>query len=331
MVAYTCQRPQFFTNAQHAIVNLHLSCEGVGNLPHRLSLIRASAAVVRRRASRIRSYAAVSDDRAYLVVDADKLCVGSSSIETDNVLCTQRRDLGSLIRNLLLIERIETRLDSSCLVVELVAQSNHGVGDVSAVGSDLLADVVQTCESLAGLDTLLETCRTAPVLSSCSIPCREAVTAVPSKSSGTAGATCPVSKSAADYGRQTHTPSGVTAIRIIVTHFLPHFQVLLFYRWNRCTFWLFRRSPRRLFRTSCNLHARDPFWSCLGFLFSLKQSGFPAHLHESGHDFVMELLYFLYCAVPSSPLSEGVCNVYNGITGAVGCGYLCLVILEAHA
>jgi hypothetical protein len=169
------------------------------------------------------------------------------------------------------------------------------------------------------------------VLGGYSIPCREAVTSTPSKPSGTAGTTCPVSKSAADYGRQTHTPSGVTAIRIIVTHFLPHFQVLLLYRWNRCTFWLFRRSPRRLFRTSCNLHARDPFWSCLGFLFSLKQSGFPAHLHESGHDFVMELLYFLYCAVPSSPLSEGVCNVYNGITGAVGCGYLCLVILEAHA
>lgn len=45
----------------------------------------------------------------------------------------------------------------------------------------------------------------------------------------------------------------------------------------------------------------------------------------------MELLYFLYCAVPSSSLSEGVCNVYNGITGAIGCGYLRLVILEAHA
>lgn len=330
MVAYTCQRPQFFTNAQHAIVNLHLGCEGGGNLPHRLSLIRASAAVVSRTCID-RPDCATSYDRADLIVQTRELCVGSSSIETDNVLCTQSSDLSSLIRNLLLIERIETRLDSSCLVVELVAQSNHGVGDVSAVGSDLLADVVQTCESLAGLDTLLETCRTTPVLSSCSIPCREAVTAVPSKSSGTAGATCPVSKSAADYGRQTHTPSGVTAIRIIVTHFLPHFQVLLFYRWNRCTFWLFRRSPRRLFRTSCNLHARDPFWSCLGFLFSLKQSGFPAHLHESGHDFVMELLYFLYCAVPSSPLSEGVCNVYNGITGAISCGYLRLVILEAHA
>lgn len=45
----------------------------------------------------------------------------------------------------------------------------------------------------------------------------------------------------------------------------------------------------------------------------------------------MELLYFLYCAVPSSPLSEGVCNVYNGIASAIGCGYLRLVILEAHA
>lgn len=153
MVAYTCQRPQFFTNAQHAIVNLHLSCEGGGNLPHRLSLIRASAAAVSRRASRIRSYAAVSDDRAYLVVDADKLCVGSSSIETDNVLRAQSRDLSSLIRNLLLIERIETRLDSSCLIVELVAESCHRVGDVSAVGSNLLADVVQTCESLTGLNT----------------------------------------------------------------------------------------------------------------------------------------------------------------------------------
>lgn len=330
-MAYTCQRPQFFTNAQHAIVNLHLSCEGGGNLPHRLSLIRASAAAVCRRASGIRPYATVSDNRAYLVVDADKLCVGSSSIKTDNVLRAQSRDLSSLIRNLLLIERIETRLDSSCLIVELVAESCHRVGDVSAVGSNLLADVVQTCESLTGLNTLLEACRTVTVLSGYSIPCREAVTSTPSKPSGTAGTTCPVSKSAADYGRQTHTPSGVTAIRIIVTHFLPHFQVLLFYRWNRCTFWLFRRSPRRLFRTSCNLHARDPFWSCTGLGFSLKQSGFPAHLHESGHYFVMELLYFLYCAVPSSPLSEGVCNVYNGITGAIGCGYLCLVILEAHA
>lgn len=135
MVAYTCQRPQFFTNAQHAIVNLHLSCEGGGNLPHRLSLIRASAAVICRRASGICPHATVSDDRAYLIVDADKLCVGGSSIETDNVLRAQSRDLSSLIRNLLLVERIETRLDSSCLVVELVAQSNHGVGDVSAVGT----------------------------------------------------------------------------------------------------------------------------------------------------------------------------------------------------
>lgn len=192
-MAYTCQRPQFFTNAQHAIVNLHLGCEGGGNLPHRLSLIRAAAAVVRRtcidRSDRTTSY-----DRADLIVQTRELCVGSSSIETDNVLRAQSRDLSSLIRNLLLIERIETRLDSSCLVVELVTECNHGVGDVSAVGSDLLADVVQTCESLTGLNTLLKTCRTAPVLSSCSIPCREAVTAVPSKSSGTAGATCPVSK-----------------------------------------------------------------------------------------------------------------------------------------
>ena len=311
-------------------MNLHLSCEGGGNLPHRLSLIRASAAVVRR--TRIdRSDRTASYDRADLIVQTCELCVGSCSVETDNILRAQRRDLSSLIRNLLLVERIETRLNSSCLVVDLIAECSHGIGDVSVVGGDLLADVVQTCESLAGLNTLLEACRTVAVLGGYSIPCREAVTAAPSKSSRTAGATCPVSKSAADYGRQTHTPSGVTAIRIIVTHFLPHFQVLLFYRWNRCTFWLFRRSPRRLFRTSCNLHARDPFWSCLGFLFSLKQSGFPAHLHESGHDFVMELLYFLYCAVPSSPLSEGVCNVYNGITGAIGCGYLCLVILEAHA
>ena len=235
-MAYTCQRPQFFTNAQHAIVNLHLSCEGGGNLPHRLSLIRAAAAVVCRRASGIRPYATVSDNRAYLVVDADKLCVGSSSIETDNVLRTQSRDLSSLIRNLLLIERIETRLDSSCLIVDLIAECNHGVGDVSVVRSNLLPDVIQTCKSLTGLDTLLETCRTVAILSSHSIPCREAVTSAPSKSSWTAGATCPVSESAADYGRQTHTPSGVTAIRIIVTHFLPHFQVLLFYRWNRCTF-----------------------------------------------------------------------------------------------
>lgn len=134
-------------------MNLHLSCEGGGNLPHRLSLIRAAAAVVCRRASGIRPYATVSDNRAYLVVDADKLCVGSSSIETDNVLRAQSRDLSSLIRNLLLIERIETRLDSSCLIVELVAESCHRVGDVSAVGSNLLADVVQTCESLTGLNT----------------------------------------------------------------------------------------------------------------------------------------------------------------------------------
>lgn len=184
MVAYTCQRPQFFTNAQHAIVNLHLSCEGGGNLPHRLSLIRASAAAVCRRASGIRPYATVSDNRAYLVVDADKLCVGSSSIKTDNVLRAQSRDLSSLIRNLLLIERIETRLDSSCLIVELIAESCHRVGDVSAVGSNLLADVVQTCESLTGLNTLLEACRTVTVLSGYSIPCREAVTSTPSKPSG---------------------------------------------------------------------------------------------------------------------------------------------------
>lgn len=172
MVAYTCQRPQFFTNAQHAIVNLHLSCEGGGNLPHRLSLIRASAAAVCRRASGIRPYATVSDNRAYLVVDADKLCVGSSSIKTDNVLRAQSRDLSSLIRNLLLVERIETRLNSSCLIVDLIAECSHGVGDVSVVGGDLLADVVQTCESLTGLNTLLEACRTVTVLSGYSIPCR---------------------------------------------------------------------------------------------------------------------------------------------------------------
>lgn len=234
-MAYTCQRPQFFTNAQHAIVNLHLGCEGGGNLPHRLSLIRAAAAVVRRTCID-RPDCAASYDRADLIVQTRELCVGSRSIETDNVLRTQSRDLGSLICNLLLIERIETRLDSSCLIVDLIAECNHGVGDVSVVGSDLLPDVIQTCKSLTGLDTLLEACRTVTVLSSHSIPCREAVTSVPSKPSGTAGATCPVSESAADYGRQTHTPSGVTAIRIIVTHFLPHFQVLLFYRWNRCTF-----------------------------------------------------------------------------------------------
>lgn len=142
-MAYTCQRPQFFTNAQHAIVNLHLSCEGGGNLPHRLSLIRASAAVVRRtcidRSDRTASY-----DRADLIVQTCELCVGSSSIETDNVLRAQSRDLSSLIRNLLLAERIETRLNSSCLIVDLVTESCHRVGDVSAVRSNLLADVVQT-------------------------------------------------------------------------------------------------------------------------------------------------------------------------------------------
>lgn len=150
-------------------MNLHLSCEGGGNLPHRLSLIRASAAVVRRTCID-RPDCAASYDRADLIVQTRELCVGSSSIETDNVLRAQSRDLSSLIRNLLLIERIETRLDRRCLVVHLIAQCNHGVGDVSAVGSNLLADVVQTCESLTGLNTLLETCRTAPVLSSCSIP-----------------------------------------------------------------------------------------------------------------------------------------------------------------
>lgn len=205
-------------------MNLHLSCEGGGNLPHRLSLIRASAAAVCRRASGIRPYATVSDNRAYLVVDADKLCVGSSSIKTDNVLRAQSRDLSSLIRNLLLIERIETRLDSSCLIVELIAESCHRVGDVSAVGSNLLADVVQTCESLTGLNTLLEACRTVTVLSGYSIPCREAVTSTPSKPSGTAGTTCPVSKSAADYGRQTHTPSGVTANSYHCNSFLTSFS-----------------------------------------------------------------------------------------------------------
>lgn len=141
-MAYTCQRPQFFTNAQHAIVNLHLSCEGGGNLPHRLSLIRAAAAVVRRTCID-RPDCAASYDRADLIVQTRELHVGSSSIETDNVLRAQSRDLSSLIRNLLLIERIETRLDSSCLIVELVAESCHRVGDVSAVGSNLLADVVQ--------------------------------------------------------------------------------------------------------------------------------------------------------------------------------------------
>lgn len=120
MVAYTCQRPQFFTNAQHAIVNLHLSCEGGGNLPHRLSLIRASAAAVSRTCID-RPDCAASYDRADLIVQTRELHVGSSSIETDNVLRTQSRDLSSLIRNLLLIERIETRLDSSCLIVELIA------------------------------------------------------------------------------------------------------------------------------------------------------------------------------------------------------------------
>lgn len=136
MVAYTCQRPQFFTNAQHAIVNLHLSCEGGGNLPHRLSLIRASAAVVRRTCID-RPDCAASYDRADLIIQTRELHVGSSSIETDNVLRAQSRDLSSLIRNLLLIERIETRLDSSCLIVELVAESCHRVGDVSVVGGDL--------------------------------------------------------------------------------------------------------------------------------------------------------------------------------------------------
>ena len=133
-MAYTCQRPQFFTNAQHAIVNLHLGCEGGGNLPHRLSLIRAAAAVVRRtcidRPDRAASY-----DRADLIVQTRKLCVGSSSVETDNVLRAQSRDLGSLIRNLLLIERIETRLDSSCLIVDLIAKCSHGIGNVSAASS----------------------------------------------------------------------------------------------------------------------------------------------------------------------------------------------------
>lgn len=152
MVAYTCQRPQFFTNAQHAIVNLHLSCEGGGNLPHRLSLIRASAAAVSRTCIDGPDCAA-SYDRADLIVQTRELHVGSRSIETDNVLRAQSCDLSSLIRNLLLIERIETRLDSSCLIVELVAESCHRVGDVSAVGSNLLADVVQTCESLTGLNT----------------------------------------------------------------------------------------------------------------------------------------------------------------------------------
>lgn len=175
MVAYTCQRPQFFTNAQHAIVNLHLSCEGGGNLPHRLSLIRASAAAVSRTCIDGPDCAA-SYDRADLIVQTRELHVGSRSIETDNVLRAQSCDLSSLIRNLLLIERIETRLDSSCLIVELVAESCHRVGDVSAVGSNLLADVVQTCESLTGLNTLIEACRTVTVLSGYSIPCREAVT-----------------------------------------------------------------------------------------------------------------------------------------------------------
>lgn len=152
-MAYTCQRPQFFTNAQHAIVNLHLSCEGGGNLPHRLSLIRAAAAVVRRTCID-RPDCAASYDRADLIVQTRELHVGSSSIKTDNVLRAQSRDLSSLIRNLLLVERIETRLNSSCLIVDLIAECSHGVGDVSVVGGDLLSDVVQTCESLTGLHTL---------------------------------------------------------------------------------------------------------------------------------------------------------------------------------
>lgn len=156
-------------------MNLHLSCEGGGNLPHRLSLIRAAAAVVRRTCID-RPDCAASYDRADLIVQTRELCVGSSSIETDNVLRAQSRDLSSLIRNLLLIERIETRLDSRCLVVHLIAQRNHGVGYVSVVSSDLLADVVQTCESLTGLNTLLEACRAVTVLGSYSIPCRETVT-----------------------------------------------------------------------------------------------------------------------------------------------------------
>lgn len=107
-------------------MNLHLSCEGGGNLPHRLSLIRAAAAVVRRTCID-RPDCAASYDRADLIVQTRELHVGSSSIETDNVLRAQSRDLSSLIRNLLLIERIETRLDSSCLIVELVAESCHRV------------------------------------------------------------------------------------------------------------------------------------------------------------------------------------------------------------
>lgn len=134
-------------------MNLHLSCEGGGNLPHRLSLIRAAAAVVRRTCID-RPDCAASYDRADLIVQTRELHVGSSSIKTDNVLRAQSRDLSSLIRNLLLVERIETRLNSSCLIVDLIAECSHGVGDVSVVGGDLLSDVVQTCESLTGLHTL---------------------------------------------------------------------------------------------------------------------------------------------------------------------------------
>lgn len=94
-------------------------------------------------------HAAVSDDRVQSLADAIELRVGGSSTHADGVLGSQSRDLSSLISNLLILKRIELRLESSGLIGDLVLQSHEGRVDLIVVGVRPLLDIIKACSGLS--------------------------------------------------------------------------------------------------------------------------------------------------------------------------------------
>jgi hypothetical protein len=149
--------------------------------------------------SRVGTHTAVSYDRAYLIVDTGKLCVGSSRVHAYDVLCAESRNLGSLVSDLLLVQSIKASLNSGSLVVQLVIKSQERTLDLVAVGSYLFTDVVQTSQCLSGLNSLLITSATVThrlhsISSRGSCICRVGRPAIRvSRSTG------PVTQSASDY------------------------------------------------------------------------------------------------------------------------------------
>lgn len=126
---------------------MHLTLLQRGPEPSQGSLIGASATVAARHV--VTTHSTVGNDRIQPLADAIELCVGSSRAHTDSVLSSQSRDLSSLVSNLLILERIELRLESSGLIGDLVLQSHKGRVDLIVVGVRPLLDIIKACSGLS--------------------------------------------------------------------------------------------------------------------------------------------------------------------------------------